>query len=204
MKEIWTDINEYEGLYQVSNLGKVWSVRNQILLKQCKRNGYLQVSLNKNGKGKTRSVHRLVAFAFLPLIPGKNCVNHIDENKQNNNANNLEWCNHYENNHHGTRSIRVSNRMRNSKKVKAGREIASNKSKRSIKQHFTKGTYKSEYPKRLLYIISLLTVYELSKYVTNEIIIHLTANDEIDAPCDYDMNSQADLNGVHNYNAGGK
>ena len=76
-------------------------------------------------------------------------------------------------------------------------------SKRSIKQHFTKGTYKSEYPKRLLYIISLLTVYELSKYVTNEIIIRLTANNEIDAPCDYDMNSHADLNGVHNYNAGG-
>ncbi|WP_229348757.1 transcriptional activator RinB [Staphylococcus kloosii] len=73
-----------------------------------------------------------------------------------------------------------------------------------IKQHFTKGAYKSEYPKRLLYILSLLTVYELSKYVTNEIIIRLTANDEIDAPRDYDINSQADLNGVHNYNVGGK
>ncbi|GAA6817830.1 hypothetical protein HpBTM60_04500 [Helicobacter pylori] len=58
--------------------------------------------------------------------------------------------------------------------------------------------------KRILYIVSLLALYELSKYVTNEIIIRLTANDEIDAPCDYDINSHADLNGVHNYNAGGK
>jgi hypothetical protein len=58
--------------------------------------------------------------------------------------------------------------------------------------------------KRTLYIVWLLALYELSKYVTNEIIIRLTANDEIDAPCDYDKCSQADLNGVHNYNAGGK
>ncbi|MDW3879869.1 transcriptional activator RinB [Staphylococcus saprophyticus] len=56
----------------------------------------------------------------------------------------------------------------------------------SLKERFTKGTYKSETPKRLLYIISLLTVYELSKYVTNEILIKLSANDEIDTPCDYD------------------
>jgi hypothetical protein len=60
-----------------------------------------------------------------------------------------------------------------------------------------------KYIKRILYIISLLIVYELSKYVTNDIIIRLTANDEIDAPCDYDRCSQEDLNGVHNYNAGG-
>lgn len=58
--------------------------------------------------------------------------------------------------------------------------------------------------KRTLYIVWLLTLYELSKYVTNEIIIRLTANDEIDAPCDYDINSHAYLNSVHNYNAGGK
>lgn len=58
--------------------------------------------------------------------------------------------------------------------------------------------------KRTLYILSLLLLYELSKYITNEIIIRLTVNDEIDAPCDYDIESQADLNGVHNYNVGGK
>lgn len=58
--------------------------------------------------------------------------------------------------------------------------------------------------KRTLYIVSLLVLYELSKYVTNEIIIRLTANDDVDCPCDYDINSHADLNGVHNYNAGGK
>lgn len=61
-----------------------------------------------------------------------------------------------------------------------------------------------KYIKRILYIASLLALYELSKYVTNDIIIRLTANDEIDAPCDYDIDSQIDLNSVHNYNAGGK
>lgn len=127
MEETWTDINGFKGLYQVSNFGKVWSVRSQKLLKQGEAKGYLQVTLNKKGKSKTCRVHRLVAFAFLPLMQGKDCVNHIDENKQNNNVNNLEWCNHYENNHHGTRSIRVSNRMRNSEKVKSGRKIASKK-----------------------------------------------------------------------------
>lgn len=77
-------------------------------------------------------------------------------------------------------------------------------SKKSLKERFTKGAYKYSFPKRILYIMSLLIVYELSKYVTNDIIIRLTANDEIDAPCDYDIDSHADLNGVHNYNAGGK
>ena len=56
----------------------------------------------------------------------------------------------------------------------------------SLKERFTKGTYKSETPKRLLYILSLLIVYELSKYVTNEIIIKLQANDDIDQPKDYE------------------
>lgn len=57
---------------------------------------------------------------------------------------------------------------------------------------------------RILKTLLIIALYELSKYVTNEIIIRLTANDEIDAPCDYDINSHADLNGVHNYNTGGK
>lgn len=57
---------------------------------------------------------------------------------------------------------------------------------------------------KILKTLLIITLYELSKYVTNEIIIRLTANDEIDAPCDYDIDSHADLNGVYNYNAGGK
>lgn len=58
--------------------------------------------------------------------------------------------------------------------------------------------------KLIIYTISLLTVGIIAKYLLSDVYIRLTANDEIDAPCDYDINSQADLNGVHNYNAGGK
>lgn len=53
-------------------------------------------------------------------------------------------------------------------------------------------------------VISTIAIYELSKYVINDIIVRLTANDDIDAPCDYDINSHADLNGVYNYNKKGK
>lgn len=58
--------------------------------------------------------------------------------------------------------------------------------KKFIKDNFTKGTYKSETPKRILKTLLIIALYELSKYVTNEILIKLSANDEIDTPCDYD------------------
>ena len=57
--------------------------------------------------------------------------------------------------------------------------------KKFIKDNFTKGTYKSETPNRLLKTLLIIALYELSKYVTNEILIKLSANDEIDTPCDY-------------------
>lgn len=98
MREIWKDIPGYEGLYRVSNLGNVKSLnwRNtgeakNLYLKPHRR-GYLQVELAKNGIKKCFVVHRLVATAFLPnddLLPQ---VNHKDENKKNNRADNLEWC----------------------------------------------------------------------------------------------------------------
>lgn len=58
--------------------------------------------------------------------------------------------------------------------------------------------------KLIIYSLSLLIVGIIAKYILTDLYICLTANDEIDAPCDYDINSHADLNGVHNYNAGGK
>lgn len=99
MEEIWKDIPEYEGLYQVSNIGNVKSLnwKNQgyeknLWLKPHK-NGYLQVELAKGGTKKCFVVHRLVAIAFIPNPQGYPQVNHKDENKRNNCAENLEWCN---------------------------------------------------------------------------------------------------------------
>lgn len=108
---IWKDIAGYEGLYQVSNEGRVralnrivesrWGTRMELKGKEIKEVvdglGYSRVSLSKNGKVKAFKIHRLVANAFLN---GSGQVNHIDANKQNNNVINLEYCTQKENNIH--------------------------------------------------------------------------------------------------------
>lgn len=96
--EIWKDIKEYEGLYQVSNFGRVKSLnynrtQNEKILKpgnDCL--GYYRVSLSKCGKAKTKAIHRLVAETFIDNPNRYNYINHIDCNKTNNNVENLEWC----------------------------------------------------------------------------------------------------------------
>lgn len=99
MKERWKDIEGYEGLYKISNLGNVFSVKsNRVLSKPNNPRNYHRVALRKDGITKIYLVHRLVAFAFIPNgNPENNLVNHIDENKLNNKVNNLEWCNSYYN-----------------------------------------------------------------------------------------------------------
>ena len=106
--EVWKDIEGYEDLYQVSNLGRVKRLNTGRILKGRKNtNGYLQVILCKNGKTKHYYIHRLVAQVFIPNQENKPQVNHIDENKENNHAENLEWVTSKENNNHGTRTLRV-------------------------------------------------------------------------------------------------
>ena len=104
MKEIWKDVVGYEGLYQVSNMGNVRSLNwkncgytRNLWLKPHNK-GYFQVELVKNKKKKTFVVHRLVSVAFIPNPDNLPCVNHKDENKQNNCVDNLEWCDYGYNN----------------------------------------------------------------------------------------------------------
>lgn len=109
MNEIWKDIENYEGLYQVSNLGRVKSSYTNRILKGGKdRGGYLLVSLCKNNIKSTKTIHRLVAQAFIPNSENKSQVNHIDENQTNNMVSNLEWMTAKENTNHGTRNERIS------------------------------------------------------------------------------------------------
>ena len=92
--EIWKDIEGYEGLYQVSNLGRVRSFhcgKTKILNPKPSKQGYKMVALCKNGISSPISIHRLVALAFVPGYAPTLVVNHKDEDTTNNAADNLEW-----------------------------------------------------------------------------------------------------------------
>ena len=113
-KEYWKPVVGYEGLYEVSNWGRVKSAKRLVksprgyrtvcerILKPTKdSHGYLCVSLHKEGKMKFVKIHRLVAEAFLDNPYNLSEVNHKDENKQNNIVTNLEWISHIDNIRYG-------------------------------------------------------------------------------------------------------
>lgn len=124
MQEIWKNIKGYEGLYQVSNYGKVRSLDKKVKgsnqygkiffvtkkgkqLKSRIKNGYCNVHLIKNGVLKEFTIHRLVAEAFIPNPNNLPQVNHKDENKANNYVENLEWCTRSYNCSYGSRCERI-------------------------------------------------------------------------------------------------
>lgn len=119
MKEVWKDIPQFEGLYQVSNMGNVRSIERvvpfgsqQRIIKPSKlrffkkSNGYLSVKIYKDGRQCTMYVHRLVAMAFCNGYFDKADVNHKDGNKSNNISSNLEWCTRSENQRHSIKVLR--------------------------------------------------------------------------------------------------
>lgn len=114
-EELFKDVKGYEGLYQISNLGRVKSLpRNgtinaeRILKSTINNSGYNTVILAKQNKCQTHFVHRLVAEAFIPNPDNLSQVNHKDENKLNNDASNLEWCTPSYNVNYGTRNDKAS------------------------------------------------------------------------------------------------
>lgn len=118
--EEWKNIKCYEGLYQVSNLGRIKSLsrtvhqynymakkdikitfKEKIRKPRMSKDGYYIINLNKDGKMTTYRVHRLVGEQFIENKENKPYINHKDGNKLNNNVDNLEWCTAKENSIHG-------------------------------------------------------------------------------------------------------
>ena len=117
-EEIWCPIKGYEGLYEVSDKGRVKSLKfgKERILKLIRdQNGYLLINLYKNGEMKTYRIHSIVAKTFIPNPDNLPEVNHKDEDKTNNSVINLEWCDQKYNCNYGTRIKRISEKMTNGK-----------------------------------------------------------------------------------------
>ena len=120
--EIWKSIQEFDGLYEVSNMGRVRTIphlsnykgkskrhiKGRIKKISSDKNGYSFVSLYRGKSKKLRKVHRLVAEAFIENPNNLPQINHKDEQKTNNSVSNLEWCSAKYNNNFGTRNARLS------------------------------------------------------------------------------------------------
>jgi hypothetical protein len=103
-EEEWRAIADFPN-YEISNYGRVINSRGNVLAIQFNEyNGYYQVRLWRNNKGYSNTIHRLVANAFLKIIPGSNDVNHLDGDKSNNFRHNLEWATRSENQLHAFRN----------------------------------------------------------------------------------------------------
>lgn len=128
--EVWKDIEGYEGLYQVSNLGRVLSlartrknrwgqdvpVLERILTPRINDKGYLRVALSKDDVSKDFFIHRLVAMAFIPNPNNYPIINHMNEVKTDNRVENLEWCTHKYNVNYGSWAEKQSRAQRGKKR----------------------------------------------------------------------------------------
>lgn len=113
MQEIWKDIKGYEGIYQISNLGRVKNKLTEEIKKQSDNgNGYKNVNLWNKNKGQTFYIHRLVAEAFIENTLNKPEVHHIDSDRSNNDVKNLAWVTTKENNNLGKRIERLTSNKR--------------------------------------------------------------------------------------------
>ena len=149
MEEVWKDIKDFEGLYQVSNLGNVkrlqgkWVNQERLIKSKLDRYGYPFYTLSKKKKLKNKTSHRLVAKAFIPNPLNKLTVNHINGIKTDNRVENLEWNTNLENKQHavssGLTNLKGTNHPRcklSDKQVLEIREIGFSQTRTSLSKKY--------------------------------------------------------------------
>ena len=160
--EIWRDVKGFEGFYKVSNKGNLYSVERKdnmgrkhggrTLKPRYDKDGYKEAALCKNGMMKFRRLHRLVAEAFIPNPNGLPQVNHIDEVKDNNNVENLEWCTSKYNSNYGTsieRRVKAQSKKVRAVNVETGEVLTFSSTKEARRNGYNhassacRGVYKS-------------------------------------------------------------
>lgn len=155
MKEIWKDIEGFEGSYQISNLGNVKSltrkvnkwdgertIKGQSTTQRINNSGYYRVSLCKFQKYKYLFTHRLVAIYFIPNPENKPCVNHKNGVKTDNSYSNLEWCTKSENSKHAVKLGLLKCYLPNMKGVHG----YAHQSSKPVLQYDLKGNFIREFP----------------------------------------------------------
>ena len=129
-EEVWKPIKDYEGLYEISNLGRVKSLnykrtgKEKILKNTVCNDGYLKVGLTKNGKDKVFRIHRLVAEAFIPNPENKPYVDHINTIREDNRVENLRWATAKENNNNSLTKKKMSENHRKQNSEEHNKKIS--------------------------------------------------------------------------------
>lgn len=157
-QEEWRPVIGYEGLYEVSNMGRVRTVSRYIvykngridyhrksIIKQGMNKGYLYVTLCKDGFIRTKSVHRLVAETFIPNILNKPCIDHINTIKNDNRVENLRWVTHKENMNNGITKMKIKGRNNKTAAIKMKRTRIKNGYTKMVYQFLFDGTLIAEY-----------------------------------------------------------